>query len=114
MNVILLGKIEDRRLCVVERRNYDDDYHTIKYGDWQGFGEIDWWHFGGMEFDAFHVADDFQLIDYPLVPAAYEGKYVLVCVVNSYEVSQLERLVPVVPPNGKMIRETIAEMWGEQ
>lgn len=110
MNVIVLGKV-DNGVKIVERQDYTGMWYAIKYGDWDGWGDIDWWTFDEGIFARHNV--DYNPIEYPLVPVEYDGQYVLACCVQDYELDEDERLVKAHhPASGEVIKKTLQEMWG--
>ena len=112
MNQIILGKIVDGKIKVIQVENEEGDFYPIKYGDWNGEWSVDWWHFAGGGFTRFHVVDDFELTDYPIVPVSYRGQMVLVVVVQDFDHYGCE-LDGVFALKPDAIQKSLNSDWGD-
>lgn len=115
MNVIVLGKIDEDKIYIIEHQDRGGQWWAVKYGDWNGDGVVDWYTYdgGSTRFERHNFSDPglFRLVNYPLVPARYNNQYVLVCLANEYELFAGERLHRARPVDVNMISRTIRDMW---
>lgn len=116
MNVIVLGKLHDGVIHVLEHEDSEGLWSAIKYGDWAGSWDVDWYRYESASGDGYvryPFDPDFKLTDCPLVPVAYEGQYCLVVLMGDHDLDDNERLVKVGPASPKLVKETLADMWGK-